>query len=77
MIKHDIYEITWRDHFSTEGFFAKQNVDIQEEMMFTSVGYYIKEDKNYYHIARTHGEDDYADIMSIMKKNITKIRELT
>jgi hypothetical protein len=76
MIKHNIYEIKWRDHFSTEGFFDKQDIDIQEEMLFDSVGYFIKEDKNYYHIARSHGETDYADIMSIMKKNVIKIREL-
>jgi hypothetical protein len=75
VIKNNIYEITWNDHYSTDGFFAHQEIDIVEEIVFKSVGYFIKEDKKHYHLARTKGDEEYADIMSILKKSTLHIQE--
>lgn len=77
MKKNKIYEIKWNDHYSTEGFFAHQTIDIVDEIVFTSVGYFVKEDKKHWHIARTIGEDHYADMMSILKKSTLNIKELS
>ena len=77
MIKHNIYEVTWNDHYSTEGFFNHQTIDIVEEVLFTSVGYFVKEDKKHYHLARTKGDSEWADIMSILKKSTLSIKELS
>lgn len=63
----ELYKIVWRDHFSTDGFFEKSNVEIDKDMVLTSVGFFIAEDDNYIHLARTKGETLYADTMSIVK----------
>ena len=63
----ELYKIVWRDHFSTDGFFEKSNADIGEDMVLTSVGFFIKENDHYVHLARTKGDDLYADTMSIAK----------
>ena len=76
LVKHKLYEIEWRDHFSTDGFFDQTDMKIEDEIVFRSVGYFIKANKNYWYIARTLGKDTYADMMTILKKNTLSIREL-
>jgi hypothetical protein len=76
LTKHKIYEIQWRDHFSTDGFFDQTVAEIEDEIVFHSVGYFIKENKNYWYLARTLGKDSYADMMNILKKNTLSIKEL-
>lgn len=76
MIKDYPYIVLWRDHFSTDGWFDKEDIEVHEELLFETLGFFIKEDNNYYHFARTKGEDQYADIMSILKTQIIEINPL-
>lgn len=76
LIKHKVYEVTWNDHYSTTGIFDHKEINIVEEVVFKTVGYFVKEDKKHYHLAQTLGESDYSDIMSILKKSTLDIKEL-
>lgn len=76
LVRNKPYLFRWRDHFSTEGFFESGNVDVEEEVVFNSVGFFVKEDKNYYHFARTMGVDMYADMMSVLKSNTLEVHPL-
>lgn len=73
MVKEEAYLIKWRDHFSTDGWFDKDDISVQEELIFYTLGFFVSEDENYYHLARTKGEDQYADIMSILKEQAIEI----
>ena len=75
--KNGMYVIEWRDHFSTEGFYSGDMEEFTDtSLIFRSLGFFIKEDTNYFHFARTIGEEDCADIMSIMKNQIVYIEEI-
>lgn len=77
MIKDQIYLIKWRDHYSMEGFFDKNLSDLNDVIMeLETVGFFVSEDKHYYHFVRTMNNDMYADSMSIIKKQIIDIKEL-
>jgi hypothetical protein len=77
MNKNAMYVIQWRDHFSTDGFYSKDLEEFDDKsLIFKSLGFYIKEDEHYYHFARTIGEADCADIMSIIKEQIIEIDEI-
>ena len=68
--------IEWRDHFSTDGFFDLTLEELEDEVILNSLGFFMKEDKNYYHFARTLGTDTCADLMSILKKQIITLKEI-
>lgn len=77
MVKYQKYEVTWRDHFSSEGWFDLKNPDVHKDMQLMTVGFFVAEDKNYYHFARTVGINDHpvcADMMSILKNQIVKLK---
>ena len=69
--------IEWRDHFSTDGFFDLTLEELEDEVILNSLGFFMKEDKNYYHFARTLGQDTCADLMSILKKQIITLKEIS
>lgn len=71
-----MYLIKWHDHFSTDGFFDKELTGMDTLMELTSLGFYLKEDENYYHFARTIGKDTIGDVMSILKDQTVEITEL-
>ena len=75
--KNKMYLIKWRDHYFTTGFFDLDDPEIVDEVVLTSVGFFIKEDKHYYHFAQTVGEDICAEIMSIIREQVITIREVT
>lgn len=63
------YLVTWRDHFSTEGFFREDLEGLSEDMVMSTVGFFVQEDEHYIRLARTivNGHGQYGDIMSIAK----------
>jgi hypothetical protein len=71
-----MYIIEWRDHFSTDDWFDIKDPKINVEFTLTSLGFYVKSDKNYHHFARTKGEHAYADMMSILKNQVVSIIEI-
>ena len=73
---NQIYSITWIDHFFTEGWFDNPPNDLYEKIGFTTVGFYVKSNKDYHFVAMTHGTTNYGEIMSILKSSITEIKEL-
>lgn len=75
--KNKMYKIKWRDHYSTEGWFNPDDPEIEDEVVLISVGFFIKEDKHYYHFARTVGEDTCADMMSIIREQVINMEEIT
>lgn len=76
MVKGKLYVITWRDHFSSEGWFELDSLKIHDNLCLTSTGFFMKSDKNYYHFARTVGDSVCADMMSILKKQIVDLYEV-
>jgi len=76
MVKNKKYQIVWRDHFSTEGWFEKPPVDLHEEVIFSTIGFYVKSNKYYHFLAMTNGVTNYGDIMSILKANIIEVAQL-
>lgn len=70
------YQIVWLDHFSTEGWFEKPPLDLHEQVIFATVGFYVKSNKHYHFLAMTHGPTNYGDIMSILKVGVVEINEL-
>lgn len=76
MVKDRAYLIRWKDHFSTDGWFDKEDVNVEEVLEFSTVGFFIEENEHYYHLARTVGTDQYADIMSILKNQVTHIQQI-
>lgn len=75
MRKSKLYKITWRDHYSTQGWHDPLSTDLPE-VILESVGFYIYSDKNYHHIAQTFGDEVCAEMMSIMKTQVIEIKEL-
>lgn len=76
-----IYEIHWKDHFSTSGW--KEDEEIKEWVKekksgrCVTVGYIAYEDKDVLVIAGSHdGEDSFGDFQAIYKNHITKRRKL-
>lgn len=76
MKKNTPYLIKWNDHYSTNGFLKADLTDIVDEVVFTSVGLFIKQDKLHYHFAQTIGKDVAADSLSLLKAHIIFIKEL-
>lgn len=68
-----MYIIEWRDHFSTDEWFDIADPQINTDFTLTSVGFYVKSDKNYHHFARTMGDHAYADMMSILKNQVVEL----
>lgn len=80
MNKDQIYKVTWRDHFHTDGWLEFNESDIiDSDVLIETVGFFMAEDKHYTHIAQSKAVEDETimQVMSIMKKQITKVEELT
>lgn len=77
LVPNAMYIISWRDHYSTDGFYSPTLEEFDENgLILTSLGFFIKEDEHYYHFARTIGTDTCADIMSVIKEQIVELFEI-
>lgn len=73
---HKIYKVRWRDHFSTAGWSELADLGIVDEVILETVGFFVREDKHYYHFAQTIGDDICAEIMSVLKKQVLSLVEI-
>ena len=76
MVKGSKYLIKWRDHFSTEGWFDLTDLEVENEMIFEPIGFFVKENKHYLYFAQHISHDTCGDIMSILKKDIITLEEI-
>lgn len=76
MVKDKKYLVKWRDHFSTEGWFDKDDPEVEEEVMFETVGFFVKQNEFYYYFAQHMSTDTYGDIMSILRSDIVELKEI-
>ena len=64
------------DHFSTEGWFDLEDLELEEEVVFETMGFFVKENKHYFYFAQHISQDTCGDIMSILKKDILNLKEI-
>lgn len=76
MVKGKKYLVKWRDHFSTEGWFDLEDLAVEEEVLFETVGFFVKENPFYYYFAQHMSHDTCGDIMSILQNDIIEIKEI-
>ena len=70
LIKSNPYQIVWRDHFTEES-------AVSEDCIITSLGFFVKESKGFYHFARSEYDGEYDTVVAIIKSQILSIKELT
>jgi hypothetical protein len=78
MLKNKRYEIEWRDHFSTDDWTDKKGIvaHLTDDEIVKTTGYYLGEDKHYFHFCQTMTDTLVKNTMSIMKNCVLSIKEL-
>lgn len=77
MVKGKVYKVKWLDHFSTDEWLADASSIVGQEEVLESVGFYLGGDKKYIHLTMTKCPEIYKGTMSIIKKEIIDIKELS
>lgn len=77
MVKNKVYRVKWLDHFSTDEWISTTDSLAGQEEILESVGFIVGKDKKYVHLACTKGDDLYKGTISIIKKEIIEIKELS
>ena len=70
LIKFNPYLIVWRDHFTEDALAS-------DDCIITSLGFFIKESKGFYHFARSEHDEEYDTVVAIIKSQILSIKELS
>ena len=64
--------IQWMDHYSSPGWQEYPNTDVVEDLVATTVGHVLGENKKYLIVAQTVASHACAEVMYILKTDIVK-----